>query len=109
MVASAQPWQSKDSVTVLVADGCAYTVIVFTNSKGSQEVAVKVHGSIGSPWARAALCLNSRGVREREREKARYVCKRGRRGRNFYTVVTQAMTPAASERYFIFVFGGRSD
>ena len=82
MVASAQPWQSKDSVTVLVTDGCAYTVIVSTKCKGVQEVAVKVHGSIGLPWARAALCLNSRGERERERERRQgmYVSEVGEAG-----------------------------
>ncbi len=86
-MASAQPWQSKDSVTVLVTDGCAYTVIVSTNFKGSQEVAVKVHGSIGSPWARAALCLNSRGVREREKRQGMYVSEVG--GAGIFTLLSR--------------------
>lgn len=92
-VTSAQPWQSKDWVTVLT-NGCSYTVIVSVGLlKGAQGVAVKVHCSIGPPWASAALCLQCRCQRIEE------CCLKVQW--DVYTVAAQAMMLAAIERYFM--------
>ena len=54
-----QPWQSKDSVTVLM-DGSSKTVTVAVAIKGSQTVEVKVPPLhvVRPRSARAALCLS---------------------------------------------------